>query len=221
MRATSASLFVRMPTTDDALKADSGLYEQTGSNASGLPWDNIPPIAADYMGDVLAGEEMPSKFSGDTPSNKNDQKEDANISVSKATSTTASNSATTGSNTARPETGEKHGPHDRFKVVKIETVIAKEVGRWTFVDYTNRSAPVASNMPSFFPGPLKSGLKSASKPLPQNTQSQPGQTAIQSSAQKNIPAISSTQQTKVTVRGSSYKVIPDIKCNPTKLLTYC
>ena len=39
--------------------------------------------------------------------------------------------------------GEMHGPQNRFKVVKIETVVPKEVGRWTIVDYANRAAPVA------------------------------------------------------------------------------
>jgi len=37
---------------------------------------------------------------------------------------------------------DKSGPEDRFKVVKIEPIVAKEVGRWTLVDYNNRSAPV-------------------------------------------------------------------------------
>ena len=107
---------------------------------------------------------------------------------------------------------EKHGPQDRFKVVKIETVVAKEIGRWTLVDYANRSAPVMPTNPTYFPThlspamslitpggktPLKSALKaSASKVAQQSTQNQPNVASTQASNVKNIP-VAVNLQTKV------------------------
>ena len=110
------------------------------------------------------------------------------------------------------QTGEKHGPQDRFKVVKIETVVAKEIGRWTLVDYANRSAPVMPTNPTYFPAhlspamslitpggkaPLKSALKaSASKAAQQPTQNQTNVASTQASNVKNIP-VAVNLQTKV------------------------
>lgn len=134
----------------------------------------------------------------------NEPKEDNITSVT----TTNSLLVSTGANSDKI-VGEKHGPQDRFKVVKIETVTAKQLGRWTLVDYNNRSAPVVQQVPNFFPShtspamslagkaPLKSNLKSSvSKPPQQPTQIPTGQAAIQPSIQKNIPAVNN-QQTKV------------------------
>lgn len=109
--------------------------------------------------------------------------------------------------------GEKHGPQDRFKVVKIETVVAKEIGRWTLVDYANRSAPVMPSNPSYFPAHispamslttggktlLKSALKSSTtKPSQQPAQTQSILGSSQASNVKNIPVIFNLQ-TKVRI----------------------
>ena len=108
------------------------------------------------------------------------------------------------------QAGEKHGPQDRFKVVKIETVVAKEIGRWTLVDYANRSAPVMPTNPTYFPAhlspamslsggktPLKSALKnSAAKDSQHSKQIQSNVTSTQASNVKNIP-VAASQQTKV------------------------
>ena len=107
---------------------------------------------------------------------------------------------------------EKHGPQDRFKVVKIETVVAKEIGRWTLVDYANRSAPVMPTNPTYFPAhlspamslsggktPLKSALKnSAAKEHSKehSKQIQSNVASTQASNVKNIP-VAASQQTKV------------------------
>ena len=105
---------------------------------------------------------------------------------------------------------EKHGPQDRFKVVKIETVVAKEIGRWTLVDYANRSAPVMPTNPTYFPAhlspamslsggktPLKSALKaSTSKPTQQSAQKESNVASTQASNVKNIP-VAVNQQMKV------------------------
>jgi hypothetical protein len=109
--------------------------------------------------------------------------------------------------------GEKHGPQDRFKVVKIETVVAKEIGRWTLVDYANRSAPVMPSNPSYFPAHispamslttggktlLKSALKSSTtKPSQQPAQTQSILASSQAPNVKNIPVIFNLQ-TKVRI----------------------
>ena len=125
---------------------------------------------------------------------------------------TATSAAATPGVTSGHQTGEKHGPQDRFKVVKIETVVAKEIGRWTLVDYANRSAPVMPTNPTYFPTahlspamslstpggktPLKSALKASATKAAQHSQLNVAST--QASNVKNIP-VAVNQQNKVKI----------------------
>ena len=136
-----------------------------------------------------------------------EHKSNNSSSVVTTVNTSTSSTATTA--------GEKHGPQDRFKVVKIETVVAKEIGRWTLVDYANRSAPVMPTNPTYFPAhispamsltsggkaPLKSALKSAASKPQQPAQNQPALGSTQPSNVKNIP-VAVNQQTKVNLSRS-------------------
>ena len=209
MRATAASIFEKeKEELADKDEGTTGKTDKTASKVLGaasefttlllpmlpttdeLPFDRIVP---------LKGQQGMNTTVFD-----NESKEDNTTSVI----TTNSLSVGTGGNSDKI-VGEKHGPQDRFKVVKIETVTAKQLGRWTLVDYNNRSAPVVPQVPNFFPtltspamslavkAPLKPNLKSSvSKPPAQPTQIQSGQAAIQPSIQKNIPAVNS-EKTKV------------------------
>ena len=61
----------------------------------------------------------------------------------------------------------KHGPQDRFKVVKIQTASSKSRNRWTMVDYANRSGPLAPPPPAFVSNssPAMSMTKLSLKPV--------------------------------------------------------
>ena len=206
VRATAASIFVELTekTTNEGVTKVK--LEKTGNKSQGVPESS--PTDTGTASDDLPFLQIQSK--GTRPSTNLPECEQKADNVGSLVPAVPANAITTIANTGSI-VGEKHGPQDRFKVVKIETVVAKEVGRWTLVDYANRSAPVMPSNPTYFPAhispamsltstgklPLKSALKSSSsKPSIQPAQNQAGQLTNQSVNQNNVP-ITVNQQTKV------------------------
>ena len=207
VRATAASIFVQLTegtSNDGGTKskpenAKSKMQESDESALKEAVPNDLPFLQIQGKGirpyDILHGADHKS-------------------TNSPATTTVSSNTPSEiSSGKTVSEKGEKHGPQDRFKVVKIETVVAKEIGRWTLVDYANRSAPVMPSNPTYFPAhispamsltsggkpQIKSAVKaSASKPADSTIQNAPTHGSTQPTNMKHIPA-TSNQPNKVFV----------------------
>ena len=205
VRATAASIFVQLTegtSNDGGTKskpenAKSKMQESDESALKEAVPNDLPFLQIQGKGirpyDILHGADHKSTNSP------------ATTTVSSTTTSEISSGKTVS------EKGEKHGPQDRFKVVKIETVVAKEIGRWTLVDYANRSAPVMPSNPTYFPAhispamsltsggkpQIKSAVKaSASKPADSTIQNAPTHGSTQPTNMKHIPA-TSNQPNKV------------------------
>jgi len=205
VRATAASIFVQLT---DGTANDGGIKTKSEQSSSKQPIGH-EPISSESVSDDLPFLQIQGK--GSRPPESLFEAESKSNNTSSVV-TAVGNSTSTNSNPGT-QTGEKHGPQDRFKVVKIETVVAKEIGRWTLVDYANRSAPVMPSNPTYFPAhispamsltsggktPLKSALKSSTtKPSQQPPQNQSIIGSSQAPNVKNIPVIFN-QQTKVRI----------------------
>ena len=206
VRATAASIFVQL--TDGA--ANDGGIKPKADQIGNKSLKGEESNSKEAVSDDLPFLQIQSKGTRPAESLYEAEHKSTNNSSSVITPDTAGTASNANSGN---QAGEKHGPQDRFKVVKIETVVAKEIGRWTLVDYANRSAPVMPSNPTYFPThispalsltsggklPLKSALKSsASKPSQQSAQTQPIQGSIQTTNVKNIP-VAVNQQAKVRI----------------------
>ena len=205
VRATAASIFVQL--TDGTANEGGGkkIPEQGGIK----PHNGQESVSNEPLSDDLPFLQIQGKGSR-PPESLFEAENKSNNSSSVVT--TVNTSTSSGLNSGN-QPGEKHGPQDRFKVVKIETVVAKEIGRWTLVDYANRSAPVMPSNPTYFPAhispamsltsggklPLKSVLKT--KPSQQPAQNQSILGSTQSPNVKNIP-VAFNSQMKVRNIGS-------------------
>ena len=205
VRATAASIFVQLTegsSNDSGTKtktenAKSNTQESDESALKEAVPNDLPFLQIQGKGirpyDILHGTDHKSTNSP------------ATTTVSSTTTSEISSGKTVS------EKAEKHGPQDRFKVVKIETVVAKEIGRWTLVDYANRSAPVMPSNPTYFPAHISPAMSLTSGGKPQT------KTAVKASASKPADSTIQNAPTHGSTQPTNMKHIPATSNQPNKV----